>query len=460
MKIFLVLSNAPNPSGEAIEVVTHEVVEHASRLGHSIVVQVILREPRHSAQAEHTDRMLAQLDLPHTETRPVLYLDDVVPGNRRRDPFSRTIRLLTSFRIARLFPASQLGPVVESRATESAADAILSVWSWEALASTYRIRRIPKFVYYGNPDHLPPAARFKNPELFDIPVSSLGSRLLLSLERAWNRRRKALNIAMMKACEVVANNSVLDAEFYASHGHRRSIYLQNMWPAVEGTSRVGDVAPMHDAARPVKIIGSVGNLGATGNTFALAYIGRELMPRLAERFGDRPFEMHLLGRGRPSAFAAAGLTDSRLIRRGWVDDINDEIRTAAAFLVLTNVNDDFLVGNTRILLAWALRGCVITHANSTLAMPEICHGENVLAGHTSDEIADWIVRVVDDPALRATIAEGGHRTFQTHYRSDVVVPKMLSLVEDMVHEFKEDNRKYHRRGLGDGHAAVDLPSVR
>lgn len=459
MKLFLVLSNAPNASGEAIEVVAYEVVEHTSRLGHSIVVQVILREPRSSAQAVHTDRMLEQLNLPRVEKCPVLYLDEVVPVSRGRGPLARAFRLLTSFRTARLFPATRLGPVVESRAMKSGADAILSVWSWEALAATYRISGIPKFVYYGNPDHLPPAARFNHPTLFDIPVSSLANRFMLGLERAWNRRRKVLNLRMMNACEVVTNNSILDAEYYASHGHRRSIYLQNMWPPADAECPPSAV-PGPPAAGPVKIIGSVGNLGATGNTFALAYLGTELMPRLAERFGARPFEVHLLGRGRPSAFVSTALTDPRLVFRGWVGDINEEIRSAAVFLVLTNVNDDFLVGNTRILLAWALRGCVIMHANSARAMPEICHGDNVLAGRTPGEIADCIFRIVDDPALRSRIADGGHRTFQAHYRSDVVVPKMLSLVEDMVHEFKEDNRKHHRRGLGDGHAAVNLSGLR
>lgn len=458
MKLFLVLSNAPNPKGEAIEVVTYEVIEHASRLGHSLVVQVILRDPRNGSQAMHTEQILEQLDVPNIETCPILYLDDVADRRRLPGVLGRLVRLATSFQIGRLFPASRLGPIVESRAVTSGAAAILSIWSWEALAATYRIRGIPKFVYYGNPDHLPAAARFKNPELFDIPTASLSNRLMLLLERAWNRRRKALNIMMMNACEVAANNSALDTKFYSSNGHRRSIYLQNMWPAINDDP--GRRTPETRGKRVVKIVGSVGNLGATGNTFALAYLGKELMPRLAERFGDRRFEVHLFGRGKTSAYVAGYLNDPRLVRRGWVEDINDEIRSADAFLVLTNVNDDFLVGNTRILLAWALRGCVIMHANSGLAMPEIAHGVNVLSGRSPDEIADWIVRVADDHELRTAIAEGGLKTFQTYYRSDVVVPKMLSLVEDMVHEFEGDNRKYHRRGVGNRHAAIDFSGVR
>jgi glycosyltransferase involved in cell wall biosynthesis len=156
------------------------------------------------------------------------------------------------------------------------------------------------------------------------------------------------------------------------------------------------------------------------------------LPRLAARFKDRQFEIHLLGKGTPSAASAAALNDRRVKSRGWVEDINEEFRSSSAFLVLTNVNADFLVGNTRILLAWALGTCVIMHENSGLAMPEIEHGVNALLGKTPDELAELIVSAVDDEVLRRRIGQGGQHTFETYYRSDVVVPKMLSLVQDMV----------------------------
>lgn len=81
-------------------------------------------------------------------------------------------------------------------------------------------------------------------------------------------------------------NSVLDAEFYRAHGHPHSIYLQNMWPVVEPAPRPVSLSVSQTC--PIKIIGSVGNLGATGNTFALTYLGRELLPRLAARFKRSP----------------------------------------------------------------------------------------------------------------------------------------------------------------------------
>lgn len=430
MKIFILLSNAPHSKGEAIEVVGHEVVEKAQQLGHSVVVQVLLRDPRGSAAANQAEQLLREVRLPGVAVCPMLYVEDVTHDSSNRGAMSRLGRLCGALTLRRLFPAAGLGPMVERRVSEAGADAIVSIWSWEALAATYHIAGVPKFVYYGNPDHLPMQARLRHPDLFSLPTASMRDRLWLWFERVRNERRKRLNIRMMNACEVTANNSRLDADFYREHGHPHSIYLQNMWPAVDPAPQPVSLSDVQ--SRPIKIIGSVGNLGATGNTFALTYLGRELLPRLASRLKDRPFEIHLLGKGTPSAVAAAVLKDPRIKVRGWVEDINEEFRSASSFLVLTNVNADFLVGNTRILLAWALGTCVIMHENSRLAMPEIEHGVNALLGKTPDALADWIVAAVDDETLRDRIGRGGQQTFETYYRSDVVVPKMFALVQDMV----------------------------
>lgn len=88
-----------------------------------------------------------------------------------------------------------------------------------------------------------------------------------------------------------------------------------------------------------------------------------------------------------------------------MEDINEEFRASSVFLVLTNVNADFLVGNTRILLAWALGSCVVMHENSSLAMPEIEHGVNALLGKTPDELAgayrlQWTMRRSEDESGR------------------------------------------------------------
>lgn len=425
MRIFLVVSDPPTPKGEAVEVVSHEVMQGVRRMGHAPILQVICRYARESESARRMEGLLQDLRREGYEVQPMLYVQDA--KNEKPRKFFRM------FDEEQLFRASCLGPELEARVVSVRVDVLLGIWSWEALAASYRIRSVPKMMYYGNPDHLPAEARLRHPEIFG-GAASLKERLALPLAHMQNRRRKALHVRMMNRCEMAVNNSIRDTQFYSDQGHPDSRYLQNLWPAARNGSSAESAG--RSRSETVKLIGSIGNLGATGNSFGLYYLAKELLPRLRERFGSRPFEIHLLGKGTPTPPVARLLDDPRIIRRGWVEDVEAEMRSAHAFLVLTNVSPDFLVGNTRILLAWALRTCVIMHENSVLAMPEIRHGENALLGKTPEELADWIVKVSEDAEFRRRIEQGGYETFQTYYRSDIVVPKMVALLEELVSTFK------------------------
>jgi hypothetical protein len=76
------------------------------------------------------------------------------------------------------------------------------------------------------------------------------------------------------------------------------------------------------------------------------------------------------------------------------------------------------------------------HEHSRLAMPEIEDGVNCLLGRTPDDLVARIIQVIEDPHLRTRIGRGGTATFEQFYRSDVVVPKMLSLVQEMVDRYR------------------------
>ena len=77
----------------------------------------------------------------------------------------------------------------------------------------------------------------------------------------------------MKRCRFAGNVDELGARYYAAAGHPNAFYIQNMW-SDHGAS-----------ARPVeenRIVGSIGSLGATGNTFGL-------LCRCGKLAGDQPF---------------------------------------------------------------------------------------------------------------------------------------------------------------------------
>ncbi len=432
MKILLVLSNFPYEPGEAIEVVAHEVLRLISEQGHTLKVQVIIRDARSAHHESRHRHALSAFSGTAVEFLDPLYLPEWRSGKGGFwSKFGAIYDLFWSLPLLRrrinhrLFPASVLLPEMKKRVSSQRPDVIFSIWSWEALAATYDIEGVPKFVYYGNPDDKPQAAQLRYPELFGLSGKGLFQRLASWKRRLVIRALGIQHVRMMNHCEETANNSLADATYYRDNGHPKSIYLQNMWPKAKSEPVMGGLP---ESRPPYKVIASVGNLGATGNTFGLYCLGRDLAPSVDRRMGSGQVSFDVLGGGKPSAAVAAVLKHPSIRLRGWVDDIEAEILSSYAFLVLTNAGD-FIVGNTRILLAWSLGSCLIAHRNSALSMPEIEHGKNALLGETAEELAGWVEKSIKDADLRRRIGQGGFETYQQYYRSDFVVPKMLKEME-------------------------------
>jgi len=55
--------------------------------------------------------------------------------------------------------------------------------------------------------------------------------------------------------------------------------------------------------------------------------------------------------------------------------------------------------------------------------------QNVLLGDSADEITELIFKVASDSSLREKIGQGGYKTYQKCYRSDIVIPRMLKEIE-------------------------------
>jgi glycosyltransferase involved in cell wall biosynthesis len=435
MKILLLLSSIPYDLGEAIDVVSHEVVRLMSHEGHNIYVQPLIRE-KCSAESSEREEYAKQsfASQPLIQLLPAIYLADLTKSQApiiNRLNFFKAIffsfpglrRLINPY----FFPALNARPALNSIAIEINPDVLVSIWSWEALAASYSIKGIPKFVYYGNPDHKPARERLRFPHLFDISTKGFVGQVKFYILKLLNHALEIQHIRMMSSCEVTANNSLIDSNYYTEKGHPQSIYLQNMWPdAIEGPQFQHDKANI----KKIHIIGSVGNLGATGNTFGLYFLGTQLLPQLKTKLKGEDLVIDIFGGGKLQPSCIKPLSDPMIKFHGWVEDINSPIRQATAFLVLTN-SYGFTVGNTRILLAWSLGACVIAHSFSKLSMPELEHGVNVLLGETDDELAELILQVSSDPQLRERIGRGGYSTFRKYYRSSDVVPKMLVEIKKM-----------------------------
>ena len=205
-----------------------------------------------------------------------------------------------------------------------------------------------------------------------------------------------------------------------------------MWPASEIEKEDFQVIPTDGLTH---FVGSVGNLGATGNTFGLHYLGANLAPALERRLPEGGFVIDVFGGGVARPVVARSLERNSIRMHGWVESLKSHVQQSVAFLVLTNAHG-FIVGNTRILLAWSLGACVVAHSNSRLSMPELEHDQNILLADNSEEMADLLVEVAADKQLRERIGKQGYETYQRYYRSDRVVPTMLTLMEEVVGDYK------------------------
>jgi Glycosyl transferases group 1 len=299
-------------------------------------------------------------------------------------------------------------------------DAILTVWTE---IGTRVASRLPclKYAYYGNPDHKVCEAQFEIMRL-TAPRQNFWRRIAFGV-REWVTintmcRGHLKTLSRYNHIYDVAHN---DAEFYIQNGLSAS-YINNMWHGFS-FSNWKEKRTQTEKTFPIKIVGNVGNLSATGNSFGFITLTTEILPRLKTILGEGNFEIHLFGPGQPRNNVRQLLIDKSIKIRGFVEDLDAEILSAPVFLISNN-HHKFKVGHTRFLHAWSLGACVIAFDDCREAMPEIQHGVNALLGKSVDEIVSLIEVASRDVSLRRKVAEGGYNTLKTLFTPERAVHQM------------------------------------
>lgn len=302
-------------------------------------------------------------------------------------------------------------------------DLILTVWSELATAMAHRLP-YPVFAYYGNPDPKTAAALRYQSRRYDGAPSGPLKHLRIAYQEFVARRAETAHLHVMRHMAGTVNVAANDAQYYVAHGVPNAAYLRNIWGVLREDWELA--RDQVEVARPLKIIGNVGGLHATGNTLGLQILGERIVPELRRLLGADAFEVHICGGGRPTEYVARLLDDPNIKVRGFVPDIDAEILSAPVFLVANNWNPRFRVGNTRFLHAWSLGACCIAFRGCAEAMPELVHEENVLLGDTPEQVAQSIARVARDPALRRRIGRRGYETVSTLFSPRVVVADLAA----------------------------------
>jgi glycosyltransferase involved in cell wall biosynthesis len=340
----------------------------------------------------------------------------VLPIGLPRRP--RWMRLIYP-RLVDKYPECAHQSSIANRVSEWGADAVLIPWS-EWLTHACSGLSVLKFAYYGNPD--PKGAQI---QLRLRRRSGEIGVVRNFLEWVWIRIFEDLHLKKMKQFELLGNVAKNDADYYTQSGHPNAFYIQNIW--MPSPIAVDKVPSAVDA--PIRIIGSIGKVAGTANTLGLEFLGNELMPALDLLFKDRAYEVHILGAGKPHRLTLKAQIHPKVIWRGFVDNIDEEIRDCAVFLCVNNATE-FKVGHTRFLHAWSLAAPVVAHQDASLSMPEIVNGSNALLGNSAVEIAEHIKRLVDDPVLCARIKTEGKRTFENNFTAERVVKTIIQKLQE------------------------------
>jgi hypothetical protein len=307
----------------------------------------------------------------------------------------------------------------------SGADIMILFWdSWfEHLLPALSGRSA--ILYGGRPRHAAAMARLANGLRTPGVLGPLRDTISLRLLRAQEKR----HYGRLAAAGGLANICATDAAIYRSHG-LDCTYVPNTWPDAFGRHWQAKRAAARSSGGPVRILGNVSAVTATGNLFGMRYLGREVLPLLDRDLCDIEWSVNVTGGGALADDLKRAFDRPRVQVKGFVPDLDAEILSNDIFLLLNNAGP-YTGGYTRVVYAMSAGSCLIAHRRLADSMPEVRHGENALLGETAAEIADHVAQASRDPALRHRLGENARQTYERDYCPEVVARRLVGLAGDV-----------------------------
>lgn len=406
----------------AANVITHEMTRHiAETKGFEVTFACV-------GAAFPTVPEAAGRDLEALKVLGVHFVDSPIIGPDAAPPIPSRVRALLDASPARWLAGTQCADQARKLVEAVRPDVVLTVWS-EYATDAFHDVGVPVVAYYGNPVHKSQLARtiynWRHAEDRYAPrhLIRLGKELVVvnAIERA--------HLKVMRHLSWVGDVAANDAAYYQRKGVRAS-YIRNMWP-----SRVREdwesVRDREEIVDPVKIVGNVGILSGTANTYGLTTLARDVLPELRRVLGEGRFEVHIFGGREPHPALRPLLDDRHILIRGFVEELDTEILSSPIFLI-ANCHDVFKVGHTRFLHAWSLGACVVAFDDCRESMPEIRHGENALLGSSPAELAELVAQASRDRQLRRTIGRGGVETLTNQFAPPPIVAEIAETLREAV----------------------------
>lgn len=440
MKLFIICSDVPyrsdNQEGvNAVHIMLRQLLNSFSQLGHKIALQIIFNVYRKETSLSGSEGIeLEALSREGIDALPPLQvlLSEQEPLNYSHFINKTLNRILAIKKLEEIYPAVILREELASRIDRSGASAVLIIWSPEGVAATYNYNlKVPRIAYHGDVDYVPAKCRSIDQKQISLENCRYGLRHFRQQLWTWSyfKLYQHYHLKLMRSLDVIANVTASNSDFYQRHGAKHSTYVRNTW---KSTYRDGATPPKIITSCKIKIIGHVGHLGMTGSQYGLQLLLREVAPALKKMMGSIDYEIHIIGGGTLApALSSLVEIDQKIILRGFVQKLEEELESCHVFLMLNNVGR-YYAAYTRHLVAWSMGLCLIAHENSKKAIPEISHGQNALTGSSGREIAEMIRLAVTDHELNQRLRREGRRTYEQCFTPLIVANNIIKETERVV----------------------------
>ena len=167
----------------------------------------------------------------------------------------------------------------------------------------------------------------------------------------------------------------------------------------------------------------VGALGTTASRRMLAYWRDALFPA----FATLPFELEirLVGAGGDDLAGYAQPPNVRLRLLGQLDDVTGEFARAAVFFTPMKHRTGI---RTRVVTALSHAVPVIADETTTLGLPELVDGRDVVYASDAAAVYAALERMHDEPDWAEAIGAAGRATWERHFDPAQNIPKLTALV--------------------------------
>ncbi len=182
-------------------------------------------------------------------------------------------------------------------------------------------------------------------------------------------------------------------------------------------------SPMNIARQPRQIVFS-GKLSYHANITAALYLVQEIMPQVWPAIPE--VEVVLVGKDPPGELLQIAQNEPRVKVTGYVPDIRPYLRQASVAVA------PLLYGagiQNKVLEAMACATPVVANSQAVSAISAI-RGQDILVEDTTSGLAQAVIKLLNDPVLRAEIGRNGRQYVITYHDWNNVAAHLESIYLD------------------------------